>query len=587
MSPRNVTIVEAASWHQRAGGNPFFVVELARLGDTGDDVPVSVREVVGRRFEGLPPRAVDTLRFAAALGRWFRAEVLAAAAARDVDEVLDDLEVARSVGLVEEDESGEFAFAHALTRDAVLRTVPPNRRARLHAELARVLESDPEVRRWYDEAELTADLALQWLAAGPSHANRAWPAARAAADLSHALSSYRDAMDLRRAAVEAHRRAAGPDETERYALLLELAREASYAAQWPEVVDASFEAMALARSIGSPEGVAEAAAGLTTYVVWTPHDWLEVFEDAIDDLRWALATLPEDDSVARCRLLLALAVELYYDVGAIAERRALVEAGLALARRLGDPAVLWWATRAAYIASWAPSFTPARIGWGEEGLAAARESGDRAAEAVTLVCLANDHLELGRMEQWERLSAEAAALAERERLPYVLFTLRLGRVDPGSAARTPGGAGPSARADRRGRAGRGGAQHRADGPGDGGDLPDVGARAEPVRRAAADDGRDVTDVARLDARPARSGGRPGRRPSEPREPAVRRAARVLAEPDDGVLRGRGREHGRRCRPGPAGPRHHASLPRAQLAGRRRCGLRTRRRVPRPRRRHRW
>ena len=249
-----MTIVETAAWHRRSGGNPFFVVELARLGDSGDDVPVSVREVVGRRFQALPPRAMDTLRFAAALGRWFRAEVLAAVAARDVDEVLDDLEVARSVGLVSEDETGEFAFVHALTRDAVLRTVPPNRRARLHAELARVLESDADVRRWYDDAELTADLALQWLAAGPSHADRAWQAARAAADLSHALSSYRDAMDLRRAAVEAHRRAAGPDETERYALLLELAREASYAAQWPAVVDASFEAMALARRSALPNG---------------------------------------------------------------------------------------------------------------------------------------------------------------------------------------------------------------------------------------------------------------------------------------------------------------------------------------------
>ena len=159
--------------------------------------------------------------------------------------------------------------------------------------------------------------------------------------------------------------------------------------------------------------------------MWTPHDWMEVFEDAIDDLRWALATLPETDSVARCRLLLALAVELYYDVGAVAERRALVEAGLALARRLGEPAVMWWATRAAYIASWAPSFTEARIGWAEEGLAAARESGDRAAEAVTLVCLANDHLELGRMDEWERLSAEASERwRTQERLPYVLFTLR-------------------------------------------------------------------------------------------------------------------------------------------------------------------
>ena len=62
-----------------------------------------------------------------------------------------------------------------------------------------------------------------------------------------------------------------------------------------------------------------------------------MFEDVVDDLRWALATLPGEDSPApRCRLLLALAVELDYDRGAAAKRDALVNAGLAAARRIGD-----------------------------------------------------------------------------------------------------------------------------------------------------------------------------------------------------------------------------------------------------------
>ena len=424
VSTRHLTPGQTSAWHERAGGNPFFLVELARLGAVeSDQVPATVREVVARRLDALPAAALDSLRVAAAVGRRFRAEVVATAAARDIEQVLDDLDVAHADGLVAEDDSGEYAFAHALTRDAVLRTMAPGRRARLHADVARVLESDETARRWFDPDQLTAELARQWLAAGPSHADRAWSAARAAADQAHGLSSYLDAMDLRGAAVEAHRRAADADQADRYELLVELARDAAYAAQWPVVVDACFEAMALGRQLGAPDRVADAAAGLTTYVVWTPHDWEQVVEDAVDDLRWALATLPEDDSPARCRLLLALAVELYYDAGAVAERRALVEAGLALARRLGDPALLWWATRAAYVASWSPSFTEARVAWAEEGLAAARASGDLAAEAVTLVSLGNDLLELGRPDEWDRLSAEAGAIARRERLPYVLFTI--------------------------------------------------------------------------------------------------------------------------------------------------------------------
>ena len=49
------------------------------------------------------------------------------------------------------------------------------------------------------------------------------------------------------------------------------------------------------------------------------------------------AHTPDDDPATRCRLQLALAVELYYVADATAERRALVDTGLALARKVGDP----------------------------------------------------------------------------------------------------------------------------------------------------------------------------------------------------------------------------------------------------------
>ena len=415
----------SAAWHRRADGNPFFLVELARLATStpGDEVPGGVRDVVARRVADLPPRALDTLRLAAVVGRGFRAETVAAAGGLALDDVLDDLEAARSAGLVDDAEAGDYAFVHALTRDAVRLSLSPTRRARLHAQVAHALDSDPALERWYTDAELTAERAWHWLAGGPSHLDTAWRAARSAADQARDLGGYREAMRLRTAAVEAHRRAAQGDEAERYDLLLELAADAAYAARWPGVEEAAFEAVALGRRLGSPERVGRAAAALSHYCVWLPHDLDAVFEDAIEDLRWALVHVPPDDGATRCRLQLALAVELYYAPDARAERRALVETGLALARRSGDPALLWWATRAAWMASWGPRHAEDRASWAAEGLAAAREAGDHAAAAVLLVTLAVTELELGRREDWTTHIAEAERIAEEERLPYVLLTL--------------------------------------------------------------------------------------------------------------------------------------------------------------------
>ena len=414
---------EVVSLHARSEGNPFFLVELARLGDGADAVPATVRDVLARRLDQLPSGALATLRTAAVVGRQFRLETVAAASGSDEDTVADDLETARTAGLVVDVDAGLYRFAHALTHESVLLTLSPTKRARAHAVVAHALETDPALRALHAPDELTAELALHWLSAGPTHAVKAWAAADAAATQARRLSAYGEAARLRAAAVDAHRRTPGAEPAQRYEMLLDLARDAAYAAQWDLVVDATSEAMALGRGLGSPEKVAEAAAAVTTYCVWTPHDWQEVWEDSVDDLRWALAALPEEDSNARCILLLALAVELYYATDAAAERAALTDAGLAVARRRGDPRLLWWATRAACLASWRPERTKDRIGWNEEGLAAARTLADPAAEAVSLVTLAADHLELGNLEGWEQHAREAERIAERERLPYVLFTL--------------------------------------------------------------------------------------------------------------------------------------------------------------------
>ena len=51
------------------------------------------------------------------------------------------------------------------------------------------------------------------------------------------------------------------------------------------------------------------------------------------------------------------------------------------------------------------------------------EAGDLAAQAVALLALATDALELSGPSAWEEPARAAEAIAERERLPYVLWTV--------------------------------------------------------------------------------------------------------------------------------------------------------------------
>jgi DNA-binding SARP family transcriptional activator len=410
----------ATDWQARAGGNPFFLIELARLG-AGQlgAVPATVLDVIGRRLAELPAGVLDRLQTAAAVGPRFTLALVAAAEDADADEVAGQLDEAVDAGLAVELAPESYAFAHALTQEAVLASLGGSRIARRHARVAHALQMEPGLS---DPGTRTADLARHWLAAGPSHVDTAWRAARAAADEASALASYPEAMRLRAAAVDAHRRVVGGADEVRYDLLLELATDAALAAQWPAVEAAAFEAMALGRTLGSPVLVGRAAAALTRYCVWLPHVIDMVFEDAVDDLRWALAHVG-DDAATRCRLQLSLAVELYYAVGTAAERRALVESGVALARSIGDPELTWQTAGAACMVAWNPADLGDRLEWAAEGVAAARAAGDARAEAVLLVQLAMAQTEAGDRAGWEESSAAAAAIARRERLEYVLMTL--------------------------------------------------------------------------------------------------------------------------------------------------------------------
>ena len=168
----------AGELFERSEGNPFFAEELlAASGDQGAAwLPETLRDTLILRVEGLSEPTQRVLRVAAVAGSRVGHELLAAAAGAPEHDLLEALREA--VGhnvLVYDRESGDYAFRHALLREALYDDLLPGERAALHAALAAALESDRSLSAAAHGA--TAELAFHWNAA-----NRVAPALAASVE---------------------------------------------------------------------------------------------------------------------------------------------------------------------------------------------------------------------------------------------------------------------------------------------------------------------------------------------------------------------------------------------------------------------
>ncbi len=126
-------------------GNPLFVVEALRAGWTPDSsLSPRVHSVIETRLAQLSEQARDLVGLAAAIGREFSIDVLAAATDADADTLVDSLDELwrrqivreRSEGTV----TGTYDFSHDKIRQVAYLDVSPVRRRRLHARIAAALE---------------------------------------------------------------------------------------------------------------------------------------------------------------------------------------------------------------------------------------------------------------------------------------------------------------------------------------------------------------------------------------------------------------------------------------------------------------
>ncbi|WP_028637560.1 BTAD domain-containing putative transcriptional regulator [Nocardioides sp. URHA0032] len=412
VTSRGLDAAEAAALRDRTDGNPFFLVELARLagerGAPGDELPTAVADVINRRLLRLPEQTVAALRAAAVIGRQFDTPTLATVTGIDEDDLLDVVEPAQAAGLVREDGIDRYLFAHALVRDTLRSGMSASRRARAHARVADALTGVPG---------RETEVARHWHEAGPSYGDRAWRSAVEAAAVARRFYAYDQAAELLEGALVSLDTDGQATLRDRYDVLMALIEAYRWAAQLPDLVATVEQAIEVGKQLRDPEAVARAAIATTEGVLWRSGPPGDVNEEVVGALRGSLDRLPADDSDLRCRTMLALANELY-DTVSWEERRALCDEGLAMARRLDDPLLLMFACQVVFVALWTADTAVERVALVREARDLARSTRNERAYVVCATLHAAVLSEVGRTEEMWRAIEEARSAAQQQRIAF-------------------------------------------------------------------------------------------------------------------------------------------------------------------------
>lgn len=366
-------------------GNPFFVQEVLRhLTETEQIVrnefgrwvgrtdiravglPVSVKEVVGRRLAALGADAHQVLALASVMGRDFDVALLAAVAKVDEEQVIDlcDAAVAAAV-LQTTDRADQYTFAHALIEHTLYTGLSPARRARAHRAVAEAIEAVVGL----DGSERVCELAHHWGAAVvPTDSDKALRYAELAAVASAELAPdeatrwYERALDL------FERSPGATKEQQRGVELLvglgEAQRRAGDPAFRRTLLDAARRADEIAALDLQVRAVLGNSRGFWSDIGGTDAERVEAIEQALE----RLAPIASSHPAEHARLLVLLAVEQYFS-SPLERRERLVDQAIAIARAHGDAAVLAEVLYRSEVAVRSVTNLAARRAWMDEAAA--------------------------------------------------------------------------------------------------------------------------------------------------------------------------------------------------------------------------
>ena len=352
---------------RETGGNPFYTGEVLRhlleagavyqeesgrwavRGALSDlQLPVSVREVVGRRISRLGERTVKVLSVASVIGREFDVDLLTRVTAEPEDDVIDLLTEAVAASVLTESAGrpGQFAFAHAVMNHTLYEDLGTTRRARLHCRVAEALEEALGA----DPGDRVGELAQHWGKATTSvDVAKAVAYARLAGQRALANAAPDEAVRWFSQALEILAQQPDPATAQRCDLLVGVG-EAQRQAGNPGFRETLLHGGRLADELGDADRAARAVLANNRGMQST---FGAVDQERIAALERALELDAGGDPARRARLLAVQAIELQFDVDH-APRRALIDEALPLARGSGDPRALGHVLHGSALVLWTP-----------------------------------------------------------------------------------------------------------------------------------------------------------------------------------------------------------------------------------------
>ena len=386
--------VESAAIADRAGGNPYFIIETTGMlmtdgagGHSGRaaSLPPTVQAVVSARLDALPSRLRELARRASVFVYSFNMRELAI-----VDEKpnLEEVQMLEEAEIVVRDESRvealHWRLRHATLREVAYASLPKRERQRLHELVAKYLVETGHPTWAAEHLELAAFAARDLDPNDQEATQRAADALLVAGDRARRRMESRSAVDL----YERSLAMSGPD------------------GRW-----GVREARALA-------GMGES------------HYWLGEYPPAIAALeRSVVLAEAQDDAYAlthALRFLGDIAINVEADVD---KAETLLDRSLSAAEKLGDQFAI---TRTLLFAGWVPwtrdRFEESEIIW-RRALALAGTK-DRWARVRALTSLSINRIEKDDYDEGMRLIEEASALAEEtgDQFSVAVTAVQKGRV---------------------------------------------------------------------------------------------------------------------------------------------------------------
>jgi class 3 adenylate cyclase/DNA-binding CsgD family transcriptional regulator len=375
----------AKTLHDQTEGNPLFLREIVRfleqrgalaadgVSTTAMRIPEGVTEVIGRRLNLLSAGCNEVLALAAVIGRDFACEVLQRAAAPlNEDMILEALDEAVAVHVVEEVAPERYRFTHNLIRMTLYDELRIARRRQFHRAVGNAIEAAFRA----DLDMYLPELARHFQAAGgDAEAEKAINYAVRAGRRADALLAFEDAVQFFQTAVDATEQRAESDEAARCRLLFLLGEAQRKSSDFSGALATLRDTARAASELGLPDILAQVALAYE-HAVW--RSWKSGFypdPPPSQLLEEALREIPETEPVLRARLAGALARALLY-ADAEAEARTQVAQAIAMARSAGDPEVLAANLSHLFNFYWGPESTEDLLGYATEMVTAGGRSGD-------------------------------------------------------------------------------------------------------------------------------------------------------------------------------------------------------------------